>query len=183
MGEKNIMRESEILLLEKDVEVEKKLESASKKINLSSIKAQVETPKTENIVIETPNYDLLPEPTPEKKKRILKLEKTVEKKQTKTKKSVVKIVCAALLIGLVVGLAAFTGVELSNSINAYNAAESTYSINAAKLMQKIYSTDSGNKTAELIETFPTELMRPDGMKKESNWFDRFCKFLSGFFGG
>lgn len=177
------MKERDILLLEKDVEVEQKLEKASKKINLSSIKAQVESPKTENIVIETPNYDLLPDVTPEKEKRILKLEKLVEKKQPKPKKSVFKIVIAAVLIGLVVGLGAFTGVELADSINAYNAAQSSYSINAAKLMQKIYSVDSGNKTAELIETFPTELMRPDQMKKQSNWFDRFCKYLSGFFGG
>lgn len=173
------MKERDILLLEKDVEVEQKLEKASKKINLSSIKAQVESPKTENIVIETPNYDLLPDVTPEKKKRVLKLEKLVEKKQPKPKKSVFKIVIAAVLIGLVVGLGAFTGVELADSINTYNAAQSSYSINAAKLMQKIYSVDSGNKTAELIETFPTELMRPDQMKNSQTGLIDFASFYRG----
>ena len=80
------MKEKDTLLLEKEVRVEQKLEKAKQKINLSSIQSQVsQPPQQENIVIETPNYDLIPETPPEKKKIILKLEKQVESQKPKKK--------------------------------------------------------------------------------------------------
>ena len=179
------MKESETLLLEKDIELEKKIESTHKKINLSSIASQVEREDapTKNIVIETPNYDLIPKLPPEKEKRVLKLERQVEEAKPKKKSKTLRKAIFAGIIAIVVGLGVFTAVDLSNSVSAYNAAQSTYSVNLANLLKNIASVDSGNKTAELIETFPNELLRPDELKKQSNWFDRICNFLSGLFGG
>ena len=177
-------QEKSTLLLEKEVKVEEKLEQAKQKINLSSIKqaAQAET-KQENIVIETPNYDLMPELSTEKKKRVIKLEKAVHSEKPKRKSSWLKrgILAAGLAITLALGI--FTAVDLADSISAYNAAQNQYSVNVATLMQKIASVDSGNKMSELIETFPEDLMRPSDFEQQSNWFDRFCNFLSGLFGG
>ncbi len=177
-------QEKSTLLLEKEVKVEEKLEQAKQKINLSSIKqaAQAET-KQENIVIETPNYDLMPELSTEKKKRVIKLEKAVQSEKPKRKASWLKrgILAAGLAITLALGI--FTAVDLADSISAYNAAQNQYSVNVATLMQKIASVDSGNKMSELIETFPEDLMRPSDFEQQSNWFDRFCNFLSGLFGG
>lgn len=177
-------QEKSSLLLEKEVKVEEKLEQAKQKINLSSIKqaAQAET-KQENIVIETPNYDLMPELSTEKKKRVIKLEKAVQSEKPKRKHSWLKrgILAAGLAITLALGI--FTAVDLADSISAYNAAQNQYSVNVATLMQKIASVDSGNKMSELIETFPEDLMRPSDFEQQSNWFDRFCNFLSGLFGG
>ncbi len=178
------MKEKDTLLLEKEVRVEQKLEKAKQKINLSSIQSQVsQPPQQENIVIETPNYDLIPETPPEKKKIILKLEKQVESQKPKKKTSVLKKAIVACVLALVVGLGVFTAVDLADSVAAYNATQSQYSVNLANLLKNISSVDSGNKMSELIETYPDELMRPDELKQQSNWFDRFCNFLSGLFGG
>ncbi len=178
------MEEKQTLLLEKEVRVEEKLEKAKQKINLSSIQSQVQSqPQQENIVIETPNYDLIPQTPPQKEKRILKLEKQVEKSQPKKKMSFLKKAIIASVLALTVGLGVFTAVDLSNSISAYNAANSQYSVNLANLLKNISSVDSGNKTSELIQTYPNELMRPDQLQQQSNWFDRLCNFLSGLFGG
>lgn len=178
------MEEKQTLLLEKEVRVEEKLEKAKQKINLSSIQSQVKSqPQQENIVIETPNYDLIPQTPPQKEKRILKLEKQVEKSQPKKKMSFLKKAIIASVLALTVWLGVFTAVDLSNSISAYNAANSQYSVNLANLLKNISSVDSGNKTSELIQTYPNELMRPDQLQQQSNWFDRLCNFLSGLFGG
>ena len=139
-------QEKSTLLLEKEVKVEEKLEQAKQKINLSSIKqaAQAET-KQENIVIETPNYDLMPELSTEKKKRVIKLEKAVQSEKPKRKPSWLKrgILAAGLAITLALGI--FTAVDLADSISAYNAAQNQYSVNVATLMQKIASVDSETK--------------------------------------
>ncbi len=179
------MKESETLLLEKETKVEKKIEEKHKKINLASISSQVEREPapTKNIVIETPNYDLIPSLPPEKEKRVLKLERQVEEAKPKKKNKFLRKAIFASIIAIVVGLGVFTTVDLVGSASAYQAAQSTYSVNLANLLKNIASVDSGNKTAELIETFPSELLRPDELKKESNWFDRICNFLSGLFGG
>lgn len=178
------MEEKQTLLLEKEARVEEKLEKAKQKINLSSIQSQVnQQPQQENIVIETPNYDLIPDAPPQKQKRILKLQKEVEKTQPKKKTSFLKKAIVASILALTVGLGVFTAVDLSNSISAYNAASSQYSVNLANLLKNISSVDSGNKMAELIQTYPDELLRPEHIQQQSNWFDRFCNFLSGLFGG
>lgn len=163
-------QEKSILLLEKEEEKQQPAEFSQP------------LPKQENIVIETPNYDLLPELAPEKKKRVLKLEKAVEKQKSK-RVSWLKRAALALGIGVTIALGVFTAVELSDSISAYNAAQSEYSVNVATLMQKIASVDSGNKMSELVETFPEQLLRPGDFEEQSNWFDRLCNFLSGITGG
>lgn len=163
-------QEKSILLLEKEEEKQQPAEFSQP------------LPKQENIVIETPNYDLLPELAPEKKKRVLKLEKAVEKQKPKSV-SWLKRAALALGIGVTIALGVFTAVELSDSISAYNAAQSEYSVNVATLMQKIASVDSGNKMSELVETFPEQLLRPGDFEEQSNWFDRVCNFLSGITGG
>lgn len=163
-------QEKSILLLEKEEEKQQPAEFSQP------------LPKQEDIVIETPNYDLLPELAPEKKKRVLKLEKAVEKQKPK-RASWLKRAALALGIGVTIALGVFTAVELSDSISAYNAAQSEYSVNVATLMQKIASVDSGNKMSELVETFPEQLLRPGDFEEQSNWFDRLCNFLSGITGG
>ncbi len=171
-------QEKSTLLLEKEVEKENK-----KTVSKASIKKEVHNlEQSKNIVIETPNYDFIPEATPEKKKRLLKLEKEVEKSMPR-KTSWIKRSVLALGIALTLSFGIYTAVDLSNSISAYNTIQNEYSINVATLMQKIASVDSGNKMSELIETFPDELMRPSEFEIQSNWFDRFCNFLSGLFGG
>ena len=113
----------------------------------------------------------------------VKLQKEVEKTQPKKKTSFLKKAIVASILALTVGLGVFTAVDLSNSISAYNAASSQYSVNLANLLKNISSVDSGNKMAELIQTYPDELLRPEQIQQQSNWFDRFCNFLSGLFGG
>lgn len=176
------MDRKDLLLLEKDVRLEQKLEKKIEQVKVDEPKPMQE-PKTENIVVKTPNYDLLPELPPEKKTRVLKLTKKVEEQKKKTRSSVLKKCVFGSLLALVVGLGVFTAVDLADTMSAYNAAQNEYSINVATLIKNLYSADGHNKAAELVETHPKDIQRPDAVKKESNWFDRFCDFLSGFFGG
>ena len=169
-----------------------KIQSRPKRLNLEQLRngfnnstEQAQEPDitpTQNIVVETPNYDLLPELEPEKQKVILKIESEVASEKPKPK-SKLKRILAALSLAVALGLGIFTAVDLGQSVSAFNAAETQYSINVATLMQKIASIDSGNKTSQLFETFPSELTPPESIGKDSNWFDRLCNFLSGLFGG
>ncbi len=179
------MKETKVALLEKDVEVEKKLEKANELKKASQADEQTNEVKTQNIVVQTPNYDLIPELPPEKKKRVLHLSQQVAKEQPKQKPktSLWKKLVAGGVIALTIGLGVSGAVELSSAVASYNAAQSEYSVNVANLIKNIASVDSGNKASELIETYPKELESPQAIKKDSNWFDRFCNFLSGLFGG
>ncbi len=171
-------------MLEKDVKVEEKLDKAKEKFD-GDFDASLpeEEPKQENIVVETPNYDLIKDLSPAKQKRVLKLTKQAEKEKAKKSPSPVKKICLALILGLTISLGIYSTVDLATTLSAYNAAQSQYSVNVFNLLKNIASVDSGNKAAELVETYPKQLQSPDALKKQSNWFDRFCNFLSGLFGG
>lgn len=141
--------------------------------------------KKEQAVVETPNYDMIKEISPEKRKQIYKVEKTQQKIEKKPfsigKKFKFIIFAIAFLISGAFCIS--SGVNLANISNSLSASQAEYELNLHKLLKKISKTDSGNKMLELIETYPSELNEPSSIAEQTNWFDKICNFLSGLFGG
>ena len=175
------------------LEKEEEKEQDRTKVNLQKLREELaeqkvqkqEYKKKEKAVVETPNYDLIKEISPEKRKKIYKVEKNLSKQEAKpfafNKK--LKVILFSIVF-LVAGAFCLTsGIEMINSSTASQVAQTEYELSLSKLIKKISKIDSGNKTLELIETYPDELKEPSSIEETSNWFDKICNFISGLFGG
>lgn len=180
-----------VAVLEKEeVEVEKEDRT---KVNLQKLRKELAQQKQEKLalkekektVVETPNYDMIKEISPEKRKQIYKLEKSLPKQEAKpfafNKK--LKIILFAIVFLLGGAFCLTSGIDMINSSTAMQVAQTEYELSVSKLIKKISKIDSGNKTLELIETYPDELKEPSSIDESSNWFDKICNFISGLFGG
>lgn len=185
----------EMLVCEKE-EIQK-----PKKISMNSILAekerlfqeslnqkQVEKPsltikKTQSIV-EKPNFDKLQKLTNEKQKKFIKIKKhtEAEKPKHKTNKTL-KIVLIALCFCLIGGLFTYTTVEVVKASSSISTLQKSYDANLLDLIQKINSVETGNRSLDLFETYPEQNLGASSLNPSSNWFDRFCNFMAGIFGG
>jgi len=180
------MKEETTLLLEKtETKVQEKSKIETKTVEQKEEKIVKELFSKEpekEVVVEKPNFDKIEELPFEKRKKIFKVEKEkVENKKASNKKLKLAIACVCLVI-----LSAFcitTGVEIAKANQSLQAVQSEYSANLGTLIQKIYSTETGNRSLSLFETYPEENLTASSFYETSNWFDRFCKFLTEFFGG
>lgn len=166
-----IKTEQDVLLLRKQLADEKQL-----KLKLA---------KKEQAVVDTPNYDMIKEISPEKRKQIYKIEKTetkVEKKPFSVGRKF-KFIIFAIIFLISGAFCISSGVNLANASSMLAESQAEYELNLAKLLKKISKTDSGNKMLELIETYPSEFNDPSSIAEQTNWFDKICNFLSGLFGG
>lgn len=183
------MTEEKTLLLEKETETvtkpkvklvskEKVIEKKEKEISKKLFSA----PLQEEAAVEKPNFDKLPELTPEKRKRVFKVEreKPAEKKKQNPK---LKLAIISICFVLLAAFCITTGIEITKASQSLQIAQSEYSANLLDLTKKIYSTETGNRSLSLFETYPEEDLTSVSIYETSNWFDRLCKFLSGLFGG
>ena len=207
------MEEKEKLTLEEDKKLAKKSSTAiavaekaeeiiqekeeqkvdKSKVNLQKLRKQLESEKEqkqqmikkERAVVETPNYDMIKEISPEKRKQIYKVEKIHPEEKAKpfTFNKKLKIILFGLVFLLAGAFCISSGVQMLDSSTALQAAQSQYEISMTNLIKKISKIDSGNKALELIETHPREIKDPSSIEESSNWFDRICNFISGLFGG
>lgn len=181
------MKEETNLLLEKETKTQIKETKPIKQASVEKKEKEIAKdlfadPVDKNLVEEKPNFDKIEELSAEKREKIFKVEKQEQSSKKKTNK---KLKLAILSICLVV-LTAFcitTAVEIAKATQSLQAAQTEYSANLLKVVQKIYSTETGNRSLSLFETFPEEDLTASSFYETSNWFDRFCKFLTGLFGG
>jgi len=181
-----------IAVAEKEEEIQEEKQDKTK-VNLQKLRAQLETEKEqkkqmrkkEQAVVETPNYDMIKEISPEKRKQIYKVEKVEPEEKAKpfTFNKKLKIILFGLVFLLAGAFCISSGVQMINASTAMQVAQSEYELSLGKLIKKISKIDSGNKTLELIPTHPKELKTPSSIEESSNWFDRICNFISGLFGG
>lgn len=194
--EKKLAKKSNtaIAVAEKEEELEKEEQKPDKtKVNLQKLRNELEREKAqkkqmlkkEQAVVETPNYDMIKEISPEKRKQIYKVEKTENQEKAKpfafNKK--LKIILFGIVFLLAGAFCITSGVQMLNSSTAMQVAQTEYDLSLSKLLKKMSKIDSGNKSLELIETHPTDLNTPSSIEESSNWFDRLCNFISGLFGG
>ena len=141
--------------------------------------------KEKEKAVVSPNYDLIKEISPEKRKKIYKIQKVEPEQEVKPYKFSKKLkIILFSLVFLVGGAFCLTsGIQLGDAINSLNAVQTQYEANLPKLIKKISKIDNSNTALELIETYPDELNEPSSIAESTNWFDKICNFISGLFGG
>ena len=169
-----------ILMSDKETVVEK--ETPKKEEHRQSEK------KVKPAVIDTPNYDLIEELTPEEREAIKEAEEKPEEESFEAKrKKRIRIRIASIAMAVIGFMSlSWTAYNIASiaSVNTQITAVATeYSINIAKYALKIKALDGLNNGNELIETYPEELQDKTEIIPQSNWFDRFCNWLSRIFGG
>lgn len=180
------MKEETTLLLKKtETKVEEKQKTETKTVTEKKeekiVKELFSEKANEEVVVEKPNFDKIEELPPEKRKKIFKVEK--EKVEGKKKSKKLTLILASVCLAILAAFCITTGVEIAKANQSLQAVQSEYSANLGSLIQKIYSTETGNRSLSLFETFPEEDLTASSFYQTSNWFDRFCKFLTGLFGG
>ena len=134
--------------------------------------------KDSSQVIEKPNYDLLQTLSPEEKEKIFIFEEEKVDSKPKPKKNKIKIAIVAILF-------AIFGVWGIVNIASLDAVNTQYSINLVSYLNNLHNIDAtnGENMENLFQTLPDESVPPNTLEKQSNWFDRFCDFIAGLFGG
>lgn len=128
-------------------------------------------------IIEKPNYDFLQEDS-----KIVKLSKKEKPKKKAGKKKLSLFLSIALGISAVICLTNVIVIDhLSNKLS--NLEYDLYEVNLPQYLKNIADLDSTKKGMEFIETYPEDNFDAGEAGQKSNWFDKFCNFLSGLFGG
>lgn len=153
-----------------DVQTESETEEQAEEIQVQA--------KESSQVIEKPNYDLLQTLSPEEKEKIFVFEQEKVDSKPKPKKNKIKIAIVAILF-------AIFGVWGIVNIASLDAVSSQYSINLVSYLNNLHNIDAtnGENMENLFQTIPDESVPPNTLEKQSNWFDRFCDFIAGLFGG
>lgn len=125
-------------------------------------------------IIEKPNYDFL-----EESKRVVRLKKREKKKPSKK--------LAAIVLACALGASAIICIANTAALDQMNSnfveVEEQYNVNLRQYLQNIANLDSTKKSMEMLETYPEDLLPAGDLGQKSNWFDRFCNFIVGLFGG
>lgn len=133
-------------------------------------------------VIEKPSYDEIEELSQEERKKIFKINIGQE---TSQKPKRFKLMIVSLLIAIF-GIWGIINVATIDSVSSQIVEVSTqYELNLANYLKNLYMLDATNSEnmENLFETIPEEGGKVTQIEGKSNWFDRFCNFLSGLFGG
>lgn len=137
----------------------------------------VEEKKSQPSVLETPNYDFIETTNslPDMKQKN-KAKKRFRAKLAIITYSIIFLICSCWTIS--------NAIELSNT--ARNISEISYNINEINYIIKLEQTDNytngeNSEIANIIEITPPALAEPTQIQPITNWFDRFCAWLSGLF--
>lgn len=135
-------------------------------------------------VIESPNYDFIETLSPEQRQKIFK-EEVKEEESVKAKPNRFKLIIFSILFAIfgiwgIVNIATLDNLSSQISNLSYE-----YDMNLIRYLNNLYQIDITNSDnmQNLFETIPKEDLPATSMGEQSNWFDRFCNFISGLFGG
>jgi len=166
------------------VQVEKSLEPEIKKSEETVVQEEVKTESKVSSTIETPNYDLMETLTDEQREKVFKIEKE-ENVKPKAKPSKLKAIILSIIFGIfgvwgIINIAQIDSIGTQISEVAYK-----YEMNLPKYLSKLTNLDATNSEnmENLFQTIPDEDVSPSKILEKSNWFDRFCNFIAGLFGG
>lgn len=128
-------------------------------------------------VIETPNYDFIQPLSEAQEEKIFKIKKEDKpKKQPSPFLKKLKIIVFTLLIAVFGSWTVYNAVELSTVVTEYNLKLDQY-------LLKLATLDSASGMNDLFPTYPEGENSASSIAQKSNWFDRFCNFIAGIFGG
>ena len=143
-------------------------------------------------VIETPNYDLIPEIKKETLEEIKPKAQETNAPNPKFRFRLVSItyciillICSVWIISNAVNISK-TKSNISDSQSAYNINEAKYAYEISKLDDAQPEEDPSLSPIAPENIFGVQaekLAEPTDPVKDDNWFNRFCDFISGIFGG
>ena len=207
-GEYKYMEEKNILLLSKEVEEKAEIkEEFAKEVGTPTTKEKdvikknafssytynqertshtsQETVKNENFssIIEKPNYDYIEELTPEEEQKVYKIEKEKQTAKPKYARKRLRIALFSLVLSVCSIWGIINIISISNLQSQISAVTETYQLNLFNYLSKLATLDTASNYNELFPTYPEAQNPPASVEKSSNWFDRFCDFIAGLFGG
>ena len=136
-------------------------------------------------VIERPNYDMIETLSDEKRTEIFGEEKEEQKLAAKPKRNIFKLVMLSIMFGLF-GVWGIVNLAQIDSVSKEITQVTTeYGINYAKYIKNLEALDGANSNNmnNLFQTIDESGEGATSIKEQSNWFDRFCNFIGGLFGG
>ena len=136
-------------------------------------------------IIERPNYDFIEELSPEQREKIFKIEEQEKKSETKPKTSKIKSIVIAILFAIF-GVWGIINIATLDSLGGQISDISTeYDMNLISYLNNLHNLDAtnGENMENLFQTIPKDDVPPSSIGEQSNWFDRFCNFIAGLFGG
>lgn len=136
-------------------------------------------------VIEKPNYDFIESLTEEQRTKIFKIEKSSEIEAPKAKRSKFKMIILSVLFAFF-GVWGIVNIAQIDSLGSKITEISTeYSMNLVKYLNNLHNLDATNSEnmENLFQTIPEDDSGASNIIVKSNWFDRFCNFIAGLFGG
>ena len=136
-----------------------------KEVDVPKVQEEKKAKKT-TLIIEKPNYDLMPK------------KKGAAKKRKKLKTALLACALAVCSIGAVAG-----SVVCDNLNSHYMQLEDGYNLNLISYINKINNLNATNKGFEFIETYPEDINEISSIGESSNWFDNLVNFITGVFGG
>lgn len=148
--------------------------------------------QTENLsaskssIIETPNYDFIETLSDEQREKIFKIDYNVEEKsEAKPKTNKFKIIMFSILFAIFGVWGVVNIAELDSLSSSMSDITSEYNMNLLSYLNNLHNIDATNSEnmENLFETIPKDELPPNTISEQSNWFDRFCDFIGGLFGG
>lgn len=129
-------------------------------------------------IIEKPNYDLIQE-----SKTIVKLTKKTQPKKKRVLSKKVAGLCLALTLGATTAVFLGNFIALDQISGSFQQIEQEYSFNLFKYLKNLNNLDATKKSMEFVETYPEDVLDAGDLGQKTNWFDKFCNFIGGLFGG
>lgn len=154
--------------------------------NETESKKEIEA-KQSSSVIEKPNYDFIETLTDEEHEKIFKEEEKIEifeKNERKIKWKLKNVIFSILFA--ILGVWSLINISTIDSLNnQITTVSETYNVNLVNYLKNLTALDTTNQSnmENLFEVIPNQDLLPTQIAESSNWFDRFCNFLAGLFGG
>ncbi len=189
--EENFETQKQVLEQEKSVRIQKKINafSASSFVQEEAESQNVEQPSEQvqdfSSTIFTPNYDMMESLSEQQHEKIFGQQEEISLSQKRKRKLSYKSIIFALLFA-VFGIWGVVNISTMEHLGSQiEVASESYNINLANYLKNLTALDTTNQEnmENLFEVIPSQTLPPTSIGETSNWFDRFCNFLTGLFGG
>lgn len=189
--EENFESQKQVLEQEKSVRSQKKINAFSAS---SFVQEEVESQNVEQLneqvqdfssTIFTPNYDMMESLSEQQHEKIFGQQEEISLSQKRKRKLSYKSIIFALLFA-VFGIWGVVNISTMEHLGSQiEVASESYNINLANYLKNLTALDTTNQEnmENLFEVIPSQTLPPTSIGETSNWFDRFCNFLTGLFGG
>ena len=189
--EENFESQKQVLEQEKSVRSQKKINafSASSFVQEEAESQNIESPCEQvqdfSSTIFTPNYDMMESLSEQQHEKIFGQQEEISFSQKRKRKLSYKSIIFALLFAIF-GIWGVVNISTMEHLGSQiEVASESYNINLANYLKNLTALDTTNQEnmENLFEVIPSQTLPPTSIGETSNWFDRFCNFLTGLFGG